>query len=256
VIRVGVLGAAGRMGRTVCEAVAAAEDLEVVAGVDRAHPGERVAGIDVTDRFEALTEARAEVAVDFTHPDAVMENVRWCLGNGVHAVVGTTGITAPDLDEIRSLTEGDETPNAVVAPNFALGAVLMMRFAAEAARYFAAVEVIELHHDRKADAPSGTALGTVGAIEGERSSTWRGPDAETLDGVRGGDVNGVRVHSVRLPGLLAHQEVLFGAPGEVLTIRHDSTDRISFMPGVLIAIRAVASRPGLTVGLEPLLQTP
>jgi 4-hydroxy-tetrahydrodipicolinate reductase len=255
VIRVGVLGAAGRMGRTVSEAVAAADDLELVAGVDVSHPGERVAGLDVTDRFEALSDAHAEVAVDFTHPDAVMDNVRWCLRNGVHAVVGTTGITASDLDEIASMTAGDETPNAVVAPNFALGAVLMMRFSAEAARYFPAVEVIELHHDRKADAPSGTALGTVRAIEGERSSTWRGPDAETLRGVRGGDADGVRVHSVRLPGLLAHQEVLFGAPGEVLTIRHDSTDRISFMPGVLIAIRAVASRPGLTVGLEPLLPT-
>jgi len=157
VIRVGVLGSAGRMGLTVCEAVAAAEDLEVVAGVDRAHPGERVAGIDVTDRFDALTEARAEVAVDFTHPDAVMENVRWCLGNGVHAVVGTTGITAPDLDEIRSLTEGDETPNAVVAPNFALGAVLMMRFAREAAAFMPRAEIIELHNEAKRDAPSGTA---------------------------------------------------------------------------------------------------
>ena len=252
-IRVGVLGAAGRMGLTVCEAVAAAEDLELVAGVDRSHPSREVAGIRVTDRLEALTDAGVEVAVEFTHPDVVMDHVRWCLGNGVHAVVGTTGITPDDLEEIRELAEGDETPNAVVASNYALGAVLMMRFAAEAARYFPAVEVIELHHDRKADAPSGTALSTVRAIEAQRSSAWRGPTAESLEGVRGGDVEGVRVHSVRLPGLLAHQEVLFGAPGETLSIRHDSTDRIAFMPGVLIAIRAVASRPGLTVGLEPLL---
>ena len=252
-IRVGVLGAAGRMGRTVCEAVAAAEDLELVAGVDRSHPSERIAGVDVADRNEALTEAGAEVVVEFTHPDVVMENVRWCLANGVHTVVGTTGITSEDLEEIRGLVDGDATPNAVVASNFALGAVLMMRFAADAARHFPAVEVIELHHDRKADAPSGTAFSTVRAIEGNREP-WHGPTAETLQGVRGGDVEGVRVHSVRLPGLLAHQEVLFGAPGETLTIRHDSTDRIAFMPGVLIAVRAVGSRPGLTVGLEPLLE--
>ena len=252
-IRVGVLGAAGRMGRTVCETVAASEDLELVAGVDRSHPSERIAGVDVTDRLEALIEAGAEVAVDFTHPDVVVDNVRWCLANAVHAVVGTTGITTEDLEEIRRLAGADAAPNAVIASNFALGAVLMMRFAAEAARHFPAVEVIELHHDRKADAPSGTALSTVKAIEGGRER-WRGPTAETVAGVRGGDVEGIRVHSVRLPGLLAHQEVLFGAAGETLTIRHDSTDRIAFMPGVLLAVRAVGSRPGLTLGLEPLLE--
>jgi 4-hydroxy-tetrahydrodipicolinate reductase len=213
--------------------------------------------VPITDELDRLLEADVEVAVDFTHPSVVMDNVRWCVSHAVHAVVGTTGVTDADLDEIAKLleAEGGES-NVIVAPNFALGAVLMQRFAAMAARVFPAAEVIELHHDGKADAPSGTSLATVRRIVEERGEAYRGPDAESVQGVRGGDREGVRVHSVRLPGLVAHQEVIFGGQGQTLTIRHDSTDRSSFMPGVLMAIRAVSTRPGLTVGLEPLLDLP
>jgi 4-hydroxy-tetrahydrodipicolinate reductase len=176
--------------------------------------------------------------------------------HAVDMVVGTTGLTDADLERLRGLLEAEGAEsNVIVAPNFALGAVLMQRFAAEASRFFPAVEVIELHHDTKADAPSGTALATVQRILQERVQGYRAPDAESVPGARGGDVEGVRVHSVRLPGLVAHQEVILGAPGQTLTIRHDSMDRSSFMPGVLLAIKAVGARPGLTVGLEPLLGT-
>jgi 4-hydroxy-tetrahydrodipicolinate reductase len=183
-----------------------------------------------------------------------MENVRWCIDHAIHLVVGTTGITAADLEEIESAIghEGADS-NMVVAPNFALGAVLMQHFAAQAVRYFPAVEVIELHHDQKADAPSGTALATARRLRSERSGPWSGPRPESVAGARGGEVDGIRVHSVRLPGLVAHHEVIFGGQGQTLTIRHDSTDRSSFMPGVLMAVRAVTTRRGLTVGLEPLL---
>jgi 4-hydroxy-tetrahydrodipicolinate reductase len=171
--------------------------------------------------------------------------------------VGTTGLVEDELDEISKLIEDEGgEPNVIVAPNFALGAVLMQRFAAEAARFFPAAEIIELHHDGKADAPSGTALSTARRLVEERGGEYRGPSTESIEGVRGGEVDGVRVHSVRLPGLVAHQEVILGGQGQTLTIRHDSTDRSSFMPGVLMAIRAVSTRPGLTVGLEPLLDLP
>jgi 4-hydroxy-tetrahydrodipicolinate reductase len=253
VIRVGVLGAGGRMGRTVCGAVTAAQDLELVAAVDPAHVGETVEGVPIAEGLGALPEAGVQVAVDFTHPSAVMANARWCLRKGVHVVIGTTGIGPEDLAELASLAEGSE-PNAFVAPNFAIGAVLMMRFAEQAARYLDAAEVIELHHDGKADAPSGTALTTARRIAATRSGEWRTPAGDDAHpGARGAEVEGVRVHAVRLPGLLAHQEVVFGGPGQTLTVRHDSTDRASFMPGVLMAVHAVADRPGLTVGLDALI---
>ncbi len=256
-IRVGVIGAAGRMGRTVCRAVAEEPDLALVAAVDRSDVGEAAVDDDVriSDDLEALVQADAEVAVDFTHPSAVMDNVRWAIDHAIHIVVGTTGWTDDDLAEIgQRLDKGGNASNAIVAPNFAIGAVLAQRFAAEAARYLPAAEIIELHHDGKADAPSGTALATARRLAAERAEAYRGPDAETLAGSRGGDVEGVRIHSVRLPGLVAHQEVILGGAGQVLTIRHDSLDRSSFMPGVLLAIREVGRRPGLTVGLEPLLE--
>jgi 4-hydroxy-tetrahydrodipicolinate reductase len=251
VIRVGVIGACGRMGQMVCRSVAEADDLALVAAIDRSRIGQAIGpligqpklDVPVSDELDRLLEARVEVAVDFTHPDVVMDNVRWCVAHAINLVVGTTGISEDDLDEIRrSLDDEGGDSNVVVAPNFALGAVLMERFAAQAARFFPAVEIIELHHDQKADAPSGTA--------------YRGPGAESIEGVRGGDVEGVRVHSVRLPGLVAHQEVVFGGQGQTLTIRHDSVDRSSFMPGLLMAIRAVSTRPGLTLGLESLLDLP
>ncbi len=264
-IRVGVVGACGRMGLMVCRTIAEADDMALVAAVDRSKIGQKIGPLighpevdsPVSDELDRLLEAEAEVAVDFTHPEVVMDTVRWSLAHAVHLVVGTTGLSQEDLLEIERLLddEGHES-NVIVAPNFALGAVLMQRFAAQAVRYFPAVEVIELHHEQKADAPSGTAIATVRRLEEERVEGWRGPLAETLEGVRGGDVDGIRVHSVRLPGLVAHQEVMFGGQGQTLTIRHDSTDRSSFMPGVMLAIRAVLSRPGLTVGLEPLLDLP
>lgn len=264
-IRVGVIGACGRMGKMVCQAVVGARDLALVAAIDRSRVGQSIGpligqpkiDVPVAEELERLLEAEVEVAVDFTDPEVVMDNVRWCIAHAVHLVVGTTGLTQRDLDEIESLleAEGGES-NVIVAPNFALGAVLMQRFAAQAARYFPAVEVIELHHDGKADAPSGTSLATVDRLLEERGEPYRGPIAESLEGARGADVEGVRLHSVRLPGLLAHQEVIFGGEGQILTIRHDSTDRTSFMPGVLMALRVVLTRRGLTVGLEPLLDLP
>ena len=250
-IRVGVLGAAGRMGREICRAVAAADDLELVAAVDPNNAGLEAEGLLVSATVEHLADV--DVAVDFTLPSTVMPNVRWCLRNGVHAVVGTTGLTPADLEELRAAATAD-TANCFVAPNFALGAVLLLRFAAEAARYFDAAEVIELHHDGKADAPSGTAIATARAIAAARASDWSAPEAVgQYAGARGAEVDGVRVHAVRLPGLVAHEEVLFGGPGQTLSLRHDAVDRAAFVPGVLLAIRAVADRPGLTVGLDALL---
>jgi len=239
VTRVAVLGARGRMGAEVVRAVETAEDLDLVAAYD---VGEAV---DVT---------QAEVAVDFTHPDAVMGNLRTCVEAGVHAVVGTTGFDAGRLDELRALLAGTHV-NVLVAPNFGVAAVLMMQFAAQAARFFDSVEIVELHHAGKADAPSGTARRTAELVAEARRGMPPMPDATTtaLDGARGADVDGVRVHAVRLAGLVAHQEVLLGGAGESLTIRHDSYDRASFMPGVLLGVRRVGSRPGLTVGLEALL---
>jgi len=252
VIRAAVFGAAGRMGRETCRALSEADDVDLVAAVDPSHAGETVAGIRVAAAAEALADAGADVAVDFTRADAAMRDAAWCLEHGVHVVVGTTGLSADALDEIRRLAEAGEA-NAVVAPNFAIGAALMLRFAEQAAAYFDAAEVIELHHDGKRDAPSGTALTTARRIAAARRGERRAPEGdEAHPGARGVDVDGVHVHAVRLPGLVAHQAVIFGGAGQTLTIRHDSTDRSSFMPGVLLAVRAVGSLPGLTIGLDAL----
>jgi 4-hydroxy-tetrahydrodipicolinate reductase len=245
--RVGVLGARGRMGQQVCKAVDAAPDLDLVAMVD--------AG----DWLFSVADAGAQVLVDFTHPDVVMDNVRFAIDQGIHAVVGTTGFTAERIDTVRSWLEASEHPGlgVLIAPNFGIGAILSMAFAQTAARFYDSAEVIELHHAGKIDAPSGTAARTAGLIAAARNEAGKGaiPDATTqaLDGARGADVDGVRVHSVRAAGLVAHQEIIFGAEGETLTIRHDSLDRTSFMPGVLLAVRSISSRPGLTVGIESLL---
>jgi 4-hydroxy-tetrahydrodipicolinate reductase len=260
-IRVGVFGAAGRMGATVCRAVLDDPELELVAAVDPLHAGIdlRQLGVEapsmqVVPNLDALADAEAEVVVDFTVVDAARENLRWCAEHGVHAVVGTTGFTPADIDEFRTQFEASDA-NAVIAPNFAIGAVLMVRFAELAAPYFETAEVIELHHDAKVDAPSGTAMMTVQRMA-EASPTWA-PDPtrhEVVPGARGGaGPAGIRVHSVRLRGLVAHQEVLLGTAGQSLSIRHDSYDRSSFMPGVVLAIKQIASRPGLTLGLDALL---
>ncbi len=244
-IRVGVLGARGRMGQTVCQAVDAADDLDLVAM------------IDVGDWLFGVADADAQVIVDFTHPDVVMDNIRFAVDQGIHAVVGTTGMTEDRLDTIRGWLADTPEVGVLVAPNFAIGAVLSMRFAQLAAPYYPSVEVIELHHPGKADAPSGTAIRTAQLISAARSAAGVGaaPDAtsQSLDGARGADVDGIRVHGLRIAGLVAHQEILFGTEGETLTIRHDSLERSSFMPGVLLAVRHVASLPGLTVGIEGLL---
>jgi len=244
VMRVGVLGAKGRMGGEVCRALEGAPDLELVARVDQGDP------------LTALPDAGAQVVVDFTHPDVVLDNIRFALDAGIAVVVGTSGFDEERFGTLRGWL--DETPGHVlVAPNFGIGAVLMMQFARTAARFFTSVEVVELHHAGKVDAPSGTAARTAALLAKERAAAGAGPvpDATTqeLPGARGADVDGIRVHSVRLPGLVAHQEVLLGTDGELLTIRHDSMNRTSFMPGVLMAVRAVRDRPGLTIGLEPLL---
>ena len=244
-IRVGVLGARGRMGQQVCQAVDAAEDLDLVAMVD--------AG----DWLFSVADAGAQVLVDFTHPDVVMDNVRFAVDQGIHAVVGTTGFTPERLDTIRTWLADTPDLGVLVVPNFGIGAVLSMRFAQLAARYYESAEVIELHHPDKADAPSGTAIRTAQLLAAARASAGMppAPDATSqgLDGARGADVDGIRVHAVRLRGMVAHQEIVFGAEGETLSIRHDSLNRSSFMPGVLLGVRGVASRPGLTVGLEPLI---
>jgi 4-hydroxy-tetrahydrodipicolinate reductase len=231
------------MGAEVCRAVEATDGLEVVAALDLGD-----------DRAPA--EA-ADVAVDFTHPDAVLDNLAWCIEHGLHAVVGTTGFTDERLDHLRELLATRPEVGVLVAANFSIGAVLMMHFAAQAAAFYESAEIIELHHPNKADAPSGTAAATARRIAAGRNAAGMPgpPDAtvQALPGARGAEVDGIRVHGVRLRGLVAHQEVLFGAAGETLTIRHDSLDRVSFMPGVIAGIRAIGSRPGLTVGIEPVL---
>ncbi len=241
------------MGATVCDAVLADPELELVAAVDPQHAGRRVGTeVVIAADAEALASAGAEVAVDFTAIDAARENLRWCARHGVHAVVGTSGFGEADYDELAGLFTAS---NCLVAPNFAIGAVLMMRFAAMAAPWFDSAEIIELHHDGKIDAPSGTAVRTA-EVMAAASDQWH-PDRTTkmvVDGARGAEgPGGIRVHSVRLAGLIAHQEVLLGTAGQSLTIRHDSYDRSSFMPGVLLACKEVAGRPGLTVGLDALL---
>ncbi|MFI6484111.1 4-hydroxy-tetrahydrodipicolinate reductase [Nonomuraea sp. NPDC050663] len=240
-IRVGVLGARGRVGQEVCKAVEAAADTELVAAIDKDDPIEGLQG--------------AQVVVDFTHPDVVMGNLEWALSHGVHAVVGTTGFDEARLEQVRGWTSGGA--NCLIAPNFGIAAVLMMHFAQQAARYFDSVEIVELHHPNKADAPSGTARRTAELVAQARSKAGVGPmpDATSteLDGARGANVQGVHVHAVRLAGLIAHQEVILGGDGEILTIRHDTMNRASFTPGVLLGVRRIAELPGLTVGLEHLL---
>jgi 4-hydroxy-tetrahydrodipicolinate reductase len=284
VVRVGVFGAGGRMGTAVQAAVAADPDLELVAAVDPAHAGEAAltSGVVVARSPEAMVAAGVEVAVDFTVAEAALSNAAWCAHHGVHAVIGTTGFGEGMLADLRALFEASSA-NCVLAPNFAIGAVLMMRLAELAAPWFEGVEVVELHHDGKLDAPSGTALSTArlvaaargdsrlvaaggqAAAEGQGPAEWQGPAEGQGSGARAGgtgDSNpargleaapGVRVHSVRLRGLVSHQEVLLGNAGEVLTIRHDSFDRSSFMPGVLLAVKQVPQRRGLTLGLAALL---
>lgn len=242
-IRVGVLGARGRMGSEVCRAVDAADDLELVATVGSG------------DNPDALRAA--QVVVDFTTPDAVMGNIDRCLRAGRSMVVGTTGIGAEQLRQIEDWLSARPAAGVLFAPNFSVGAVLMMRFAVEAARHYESVEIVELHHPGKRDAPSGTARRTAELVGAARRDAGLGPppDATTdaAEGARGADWDGVRLHSIRLAGLVAHHEVLLGGSGETLTIRHDSLDRVSFMPGVLLAVRSVLDRPGLTVGLEAVL---
>jgi len=242
------------MGAAVCAAVAGDPDLELVAAVDPQHAGTDLCGVQIAGTPDALEAAGAEVAVDFTRAEPARENLRWCAGHGVHAVVGTTGLTTGDLDELRFAFEKGGA-NIFIAPNFAIGAVLMMRFAEMAAPWFETVEVIELHHDGKADAPSGTAMLTMERMAAA-SGEWSEDPTRTVvvPGARGGEgPGGIHVHSVRLKGLVAHQEVLLGTTGQSLTIRHDSYDRSSFMPGVLLAVKAVVDRPGLTIGLDALL---
>ena len=242
-MRVGVLGARGKVGTAMCAAVRDADDLALSAEVD--------AG----DALAMFTDSGTEVVIDFTHPDVIMDNLKFLIGNGIHAVVGTTGFTEDRLDAVRGWLAAAPQTGVLIAPNFAIGAVLSMYFAQKAAPYFESAEVIELHHPQKADAPSGTAARTAALIAQARKGMPPNPDATStgLPGARGADVEGIPVHSVRLTGLVAHQEVLFGTMGETLTIRHDSLDRTSFVPGVLLAVRQIARRPGLTLGLEPLL---
>lgn len=253
-VRVGVFGAAGRMGATVCAAVADDPDLELVAAVDPSGAGQVVAGIAVATGPDGLAAAGAEVVVDFTHLGAARLNLEWAADNGLHAVVGTTGFSADDLDHLRRRFEAAGR-GCLIAPNFAIGAVLMMRFAELAAPWFETAEVVEMHHDAKRDAPSGTAMITARRLAAA-SSDWA-PDPTELvvvDGARGGVApGGIHVHSLRVRGTVAHQEVVLGTAGQTLTIRHDSYDRSSFMPGVVLACKRVAGLPGLTLGLEPLL---
>ena len=241
-LKVGVLGAKGRMGSETCRAIKATDDLQLVAE------------IDLGDSLELLKTSGAEVAIDFTHPDAVMKNLEFAINNGIHVVVGTTGFNPEKLATVKSWLASQPKVGALIAPNFGLGAVLMMQFAAKAARYFESVEIVELHHPEKADAPSGTASRTAELINQARHEAKRPamPDktSSALAGARGAKVGDVPIHSVRLRGLVAHQEVLLGDQGETLSIRHDSIDRSGFMPGVLLALREVGKRPGLTFGLE------
>jgi 4-hydroxy-tetrahydrodipicolinate reductase len=241
-IKVGVLGAHGRMGSEVVKAVTDATDCELVAALDQG------------DSLDALVTAGAQVVVDFTTPDVVMANLEFLVKNNIHAVVGTTGFSDDRIVELNTWLAANPKAGILIAPNFAIGAVLMMEFAEKAAKYFESAEIIELHHPNKVDAPSGTAARTAALIADARKSANLPamPDATStsLDGARGALIGDVPVHSVRLRGLIAHQEVLFGGLGETLTIRHDSLDRAGFMPGVLLGVRQISSHPGLTVGLE------
>ena len=244
-IKVAVLGAKGRMGATTVGAINEAADLELVAA------------LDLGDDLNTLVTSGAQVVVDFTHPESVMGNLDFAINHGVNVVVGTTGFDSAKLETIKGWLAANPKVGALIAPNFGLGAVLMMQFAAQASKYFESVEIIELHHPNKADAPSGTAARTAELITEARASVNKEamPDATSsgLPGARGAKVGDVQVHSVRLRGLVAHQEVILGDLGETLTIRHDSIDRTGFMPGVLLGVRKVVSTPGLTFGLEHFL---
>ena len=244
-IRVGVLGALGKVGSEVCRAVEAADDTELVAR------------IDADDELDGLVTSGAQVVVDFTHPDVVMDSLEFCVDHGIHAVVGTTGFDDDRLETLRRWLTDAPDVGVLVAPNFSIGALLMMRFAATAAPFYESVEVVELHHPDKADAPSGTARRTAQLIAAARREAGSGPipdaTSSALDGARGADVDGIRVHGLRIRGLVAHQEVILGGLGETLTLRHDSLDRVSFTPGVLLGLRRVAGAPGLTIGLEAFL---
>ena len=241
-IKVGVLGAKGRVGSAVCEGVNAAEDLELVAQVDQG------------DDLQMLVDVGAEVVVDFTTPGSVMGNLEFTTANGIHAVVGTTGFDEERLAQVREWTGREGAGHVLIAPNFAISAVLAMSFARQAARFFDSAEVVEYHHPHKLDAPSGTAIHTAQGIAEARKEAGLGPipDAteQSLDGARGADVDGVRVHGVRMTGMVAHEDIIFGAQGQSLTIRQDSYDRTSFVPGVLVGVREIAGHPGLTVGLD------
>lgn len=243
-IRVGVLGASGRMGQTVCQAVESADDLELAAAVDQDGPG-----------IDSLLSAQVQVAVDFTMATSAMENARWCAANSVHLVIGTSGLSESDTAELGQMFSASQA-NALVAANFAVGAVLMMHFAAQAAPHFESAEITEMHHNTKRDAPSSTAIRTA-ELMAAASANWAADptvDTSVIAGARGAvGAGGVPIHSLRIKGAVAHQEVVLGTMGQTLTIRHDTTDRTAFMPGVLLAVRSVADRPGLTVGLEPLL---
>ncbi|MFE3994423.1 4-hydroxy-tetrahydrodipicolinate reductase [Streptomyces goshikiensis] len=244
-LRVAVLGAKGRIGAEAVKAVEAAEDMELVAALSRG------------DKLETLAETGAQVAVELTTPASVMGNLDFCIRHGIHAVVGTTGWTEDRLAQLGGWLDGSPETGVLIAPNFSIGAVLTMKFAAQAARYFESVEVVELHHPNKADAPSGTATRTAQLIAAARAEAGCAPQPDAtvtgLDGARGADVDGVPVHAIRLRGLLAHQEVLLGGEGETLTIRHDSLHHSSFMPGILLGARRVTQTPGLTFGLEHFL---
>lgn len=245
-IRVGVVGARGRMGRLVCEAVAAESDLALVAEVNRGEP------------LALLPERSCDVVVDFTNPDAVKGNARWYVENDLHAIIGTSGLGQDDLKELEALIERHgRRSNLMVIPNFNVSGALMHYFTLVAAKYLPDAEITEMTHARKADAPSGTAIATAQAIAAARTMAPVPPfGREHVPGARGAEVDGVRVHSIRLPGLIAHQEVIFGGPGQALTIRQDSFDRAGFMPGILLAIRNIAQYPGITLGLGPLLGLP
>ncbi len=244
-MKVGVLGSRGKVGSEVCKAVEAADDLDLVAAVDAGDP------------VEDLVTSGAQAVVDFTHPDVVMDNLEFCIDHGIHAVVGTTGFDDARLDQLRRWLQASPRTGVLVAPNFSIGAILMMRFAAEAARFYESVEIVELHHPDKADAPSGTARRTASLVAEARREAGLGPvpDATStaLEGARGAVVDGIHVHGLRIRGLVAHQEVVLGGVGETLTIRHDSLDRVSFTPGVLAGLRRITEVPGLTVGLESFL---
>lgn len=241
-VRVAVVGAHGKVGQQICEVLIGTDGLDLVAQIDQ------------DDTMSDLLSSKTEIVVDFTHPDVVMENLSYCISHGIHCVVGTTGFTEERLAAVREMLVNAPKVGVLIAPNFAIGAVLLMRFAAMAAPYFQTTEIIELHHNHKADAPSGTAVRTASLIADARRAADLGdmPDATSsaLDGARGAEVDGVRVHAIRMAGMVAHQEVIFGTEGETLTMRHDSMSRTSFVPGVLLAVRQIAQHSGLTVGIE------